>query len=807
MYRYGSSGGYRGRRRRSHRGRNLLIALVALLLAGTALAATGRGADLLNRVGLVGDPREQSQTADPTAGSTSVVASEGGQTESPTGATPTAGEGPDVTSTGLVPATEGIDAATVPPGVAGTGVPDATATKAPPPPTAKPSASPVETANAYLKNWQAGKYADMYKLLSKSARGEFKRDYFVERYTNITAGAAITSVEPKLGPDAEKRAQTQESLLSLPYTVKMNSALVGEFSEQNVLPLIKEDNVWRIQWSPSLIFKDLTADRRVNVLPYPTTRGNILDRSGKPLAVEGSIPELNIVPGEIKNEAQLLERVSKALGVSKQYVKDRYKNAGDPSWRMPIRALTPERQEQLEREIGDIPGVLFAERAAREYPLGEALAQVLGYVVPVSAEDLKKPEYRDYSPADVRGKGGLEEWGEQYLRGQIGGKISITTSDGAEEVRVVKEQPFRPGNNIYLNIDSDLQVKAEAELAGKVGATVAMDPNNGEILALVSEPSYDPNKFVIGISQEEFDKLNRKEANQPFVNRASGSSFPMASAFKPITMTAALAANLPKLRSRIWYSDGTWERLGEGDIRRDWKEGGHGQVNLVDGITESIDTVFYDLGFELYEKKYNYLSDHAEKWGLGKKFGVDGLVEAEGLVPRAGNPYPGWSQGDNVNLAIGQGFLRVSPLQAASVYSTIANGGTIYKPQLIRKIVAVGQGEKVIKEYKPQVVGKAPVKPEDMRLLQQALKTVTTAPNGTALNTFQDSPIPVAGKTGTGQQDERLPFAWFAGYAPADKPKVTVVTLAENAGEGSAIAAPIVRKVMEHYLKPPAARP
>jgi len=176
------------------------------------------------------------------------------------------------------------------------------------------------------------------------------------------------------------------------------------------------------------------------------------------------------------------------------------------------------------------------------------------------------------------------------------------------------------------------------------------------------------------------------------------------------------------------------------------------------------------------------------------------VVNASGQVPGPGVPYPGWGPGDNVNLSIGQGALNVSPLQTAMVYSTIANGGTIYKPLLIDRIVAGDGSGKIIKKYKPTVLGRAPVSQETMDVIHRALKDVTSSQVGTAYYVFKDFPIPVAGKTGTGQQDEKLPFAWFAAYAPADKPSITVVALAENAGEGSVIAAPVVKNVLADYF-------
>lgn len=814
MDRYGGSSGYRGRRRRSHRLRNSVIILLALLLGGVALANTSAGATVLERIGLR-DENTATLGGNPTAGPTNVAQAPGNDTTPSAQAEATAAtrspgkedtQAPEaqpsvqptapVSNDGVVPPTAVVPGPTKPAAKK--------KTPTPVPPTAVPAPDPLETANRYLQNWQAGHYGDMYKLLSKDARVRYKRDYFVDRYTNIATMATLENVEPKLLPEARKAARSQELLLRLPFNVKMETSQVGEIDQDNLLTLVKEDNLWRVQWDPSLIFKELSGDNLVRMNPYPTARGGIYDRNGKPLAIDGAIARLNVVPGEIKDEGKLLTEVSEALGVSKKFVKDQYKG-GQPQWKMPIRLLPRDKAQRIERQLDGIPGVVFDEAPGRVYPQGAVLAQILGYVGPIFAEDLKKPEYADYSPNEVIGRTGLEAWGEPYLRGRPGGKLVVMSPDGVE-VEVIKEKPFRPGNNIYLNIDLDLQKEAEQQMADRQGSIVALDPRNGEILTLASLPSFDPNKFVTGLSQEEFDRLNSKRAGYPFQNRSTGSSYPMASTFKPVTLAAALTAPLKNL-GRTWYDTGTWSKLGEHPPRGDWKPGGHGYLTLLEGLVQSCDIVFYDLGLELYQKDFNYLTDFAKKWHLGSPYGVDGVVEAAGNVPGPGNPNPGWGPGDNVNLAIGQGALQISPLQAANLYASIGNGGTIYRPNLIRRIVSAENSSKVIKEYKPAKLGRAPVSEKTMRMLQRGLKGVTTNPKGTASDVFRDSPIPVAGKTGTGQQDKKEPYAWFSGYAPADRPEVTVVAVAENAGEGHDIAAPMVRQLIEAYLKPPAARP
>ena len=775
MYRYGRYSGYR-RRRRARRLRILAIALVVVILVGSLLYTTRAGNNILSNIGLRGASPQATPTSNIAVQPTSIAAQ---PTSRPTTAT-SPSPGNNVPPTAVV-------------------TPEATPTSQPKPTaTSTPSKSPVETAKAYIANWEAGSYSDMYKLLSDESQKQYDRQYFVTRYQQIAAMATIQSVDASLNTSDAINAGNG-NIIRFPFNVTIHTRLVGDIKEQNLLTLVKEDGVWKVQWGPNMIFKDLSGDNLIRMFPYPAPRGSIYDRKGRPLAIEGTIAQIGVVPGQIKNEKVLLQRLSQALGVSEDYIKSRYQG-GQPDWFMPIRDLTKQKAAQLQKQVGDIPGVAFQERVGREYPQGPILAQVIGYVGSITAEDLKKPEYKDYSPTDVVGRAGLEAWGEPYLRGKPGGKLAVVTPDG-EIVKVIKEVRAVPGDDIYLNIDLDLQIQAEQELSkgGYRGAIVAMNPNNGDILALVSEPSYDPNDFVVGISQKEWEDLNRKSSGYPLINRATGSSYPMASTFKPISLAAALEAGIYKPTS-MFYDPGYWNKLGENPPRRDWKPGGHGWISLESGLVQSCDIVFYEVGLALYKKRFDYLSEFAKKWWLGRSPDVDGVVNASGQVPGPGVPYPGWGPGDNVNLAIGQGALNVSPLQVAMVYSTIANGGTIYKPLLIDRIVAGDGSGKIIKKYKPTVLGRAPVSQETMDVIHRALKDVTSSQVGTAYYVFKDFPIPVAGKTGTGQQDEKLPFAWFAAYAPADKPSITVVALAENAGEGSVIAAPVVKNVLADYF-------
>lgn len=834
MYRYGSSGvSGGGRRRRSHRLRNSLIGLLALLLAGTAFAATPPGRDVLDRVGVLKKDTPtvaNNPDASPTTSATAAVAGVRA-TATPAGdGDPTAASTPQPgqtnTSAPDATATQPEGPPTAPPIVPTGGNPQPTATggvlvgqptplaataTVPPLPTGTtvPAADPLDTANAFLRNWQAGRYAEMYKVVSeasviKAAGGRPPRDYFLDRYGKITERATITSVEPKLKPEAANEAKRQELLLRLPISVKMQTRQVGEIVEDNILTLVKEDDLWRVQWAPSLIFKDLAdPSHLIDLNKIQSPRGAIYDRAGKPLAVEGSIITVGVVPSKIKNENEVLTRLSAATGIPRQDIQASYKG-GNPEWFYDVQSLTKERATQLQASLANLEGVDFQARAGREYPQGRVLSQILGWVGPIFADDLKKPEYAGYSETDLIGRDGLEKWGEQYLRGRPGGELFVKTADEVK-VKTIKEQKAQKGADIYLNIDLALQAKADQELNVRKlwGSIVAIDPNNGEILAAASAPTFDPNEFVIGISDARYRQLTDPKNGNPFQNRATNSAYPMASTFKPITMAAALTYPLPDIDTKTWYDTGTWNR--DGTQRGDWKPGGHGYIQLIDALIQSCDIVFYDLGYELWRKDPAYLSDFAKKWGLGASPDIAGVYQTAGLVPGPGNPTPLWNPGDNVNLAIGQGYLQASPVQAANVYATFANGGTVYQPRLVNRVVAADG--KVLQNYPKKVMGKVPVNEKTMNRVKYGMELVANDPPGTAYSTFRDFSIKTAGKTGTGEEDMKKPLAWYAGYAPFEQAKVAVVAVAENAGQGSQIAAPIVREMFETYLRQSQARP
>jgi len=318
---------------------------------------------------------------------------------------------------------------------------------------------------------------------------------------------------------------------------------------------------------------------------------------------------------------------------------------------------------------------------------------------------------------------------------------------------------------------------------------------------MVSYPAFNPNDFATGVSTEVWNALTADTRN-PMLNRATQALYPPGSIFKVVTMAAGLekAGYTP---GSPFTCTGVWTGLGSGWTKTCYNKAGHGDLDLVRGLTQSCDVVFYTLGKSLYDANPQALPDMAKAFGLGAQTGIDLTGEASGLVPdeawKRQTRGEGWYPGDNVNLAIGQGDLLVTPLQIATLYAAIANGGTLYRPHLLAKVPAWAEGEQDV-VAQPEVIGRLPVSAENLGAIQRGLEGVTQQPYGTSWRVFQGMTVSVAGKSGTAENIFELPHSWWVGYAPADNSQIVVVAVVENVGEGSKFAAPVVRQVLEAWL-------
>jgi penicillin-binding protein 2 len=664
-----------------------------------------------------------------------------------------------------------------------------------PSPTPAPSPTPIPTpsnvAERYLKAWEASRFEEMYDLLSRLSQETISRERFVQRHKDITEGSTILSLQASLmGPEPPQA----EGRVDVPFAVAMATARVGEIQEENRLPLVQEDGLWRVSWSPSLFFKDLTPDGRVSFDPVDAVRGTIYDRKGRPIAAEGEMVSVGLVPGRIEDEAAVLSAFQRRLNVSPERARAAMANA-QPHWFVPLRDLSSEQAAEVRAELDVLPGVMFQTRPARTYPNGPVAAHVVGYISRVTAEEMEKLASKGYGEDDVVGRMGIEAWADEKLAGEGGGRLSVVSPLG-ERLKLIAQKPARDGEHVHLSIDLDLQRLAEQSLGEQAGSVVLLDARSNAVLALASYPRFDPNKFVTGFSQEEWDKLSGDERH-PFQNRPVASAYPVASTFKAVTMAAGLEQGGFTPESPFECT-GRWA-VGDGTFLGDWLPQGHGRLSLFQGLVESCNIVFYEVAKELDSIDPEILPSFANGFGFGRPTGLVGLHEEAGLVPdpdwKRANEGIGWYLGDSVNLAIGQGAFLATPLQLANAYAAIARGGELMAPLLL------GEGAAPNVQFTPRPAGSVPASPATLESIRQAMKLVTSDPKGTASYAFRGSNLSVAAKTGSAEVQGPDSHAWFAAFAPAEQPEIVLVVMVEEKGMGSEVAAPVARKILEGYAR------
>ncbi|BAU15941.1 penicillin-binding protein 2 (plasmid) [Leptolyngbya sp. NIES-3755] len=534
----------------------------------------------------------------------------------------------------------------------------------------------------------------------------------------------------------------------------------------------------------------LAEQNRIRLISTSEERGKILDRKGRILA--GSKLSYSVVLQPIAHQPaewnSILSRLSKILGISTANLENYLKQSGYRS-RQPIvvkRGINVAEVTRIKEQLSGFQGVEVRPALMRDYPHKTLAAHVLGYVGEIDAETMRSRQGQDYHFGDLVGKAGIEAVYESQLRGQQGGQ-QVEINGLGQIVRKLADKPAQPGQDVQLTIDLDLQKAAEDALGDRTGAIVALNPSNGEVLAMASRPGFDPNLFVKQISSQAWQQLQAKQF--PFLNRAL-QAYPPASTFKIVTTTAALESGKYTPNTVL----GTYPYLstGGGQI---WESNraGFGQVGFVDALAWSSNTFFAQVAIGTEAKP---LLDWAKRFGFGETTGIEvSNEEAHGLVPdpdwKQKQLKEGWYVGDTINTAIGQGMLQATPLQIAVMFSAVGNGGYRVKPSLVKKsqvIPVQNQGNALN------------LKPETLRVLQAGLRSVVSKGTGQALN---ESTLPsVSGKSGTAEDPPRPNHAWFGAYAPSDNPKIVVVAFAENSGGGGgAIAAPMIRQVMDVYFK------
>ncbi|MDH4231331.1 MAG: penicillin-binding protein 2 [Nitrospirota bacterium] len=553
--------------------------------------------------------------------------------------------------------------------------------------------------------------------------------------------------------------------------------------------------LWQLQILEGDELRKISESNRLRVIKVPAPRGIIFDRNGIPLVKNTPYFCASVIPEEF--DAASIPSLARVLHMTEDELREKLdRTAQSPFTPVKLKEdLSFEDVSYIEARRSDFPGLIVEIEVGREYLYGGIGAHVIGYLGKLTPSQSKDPEFNDVPLNAFIGQWGVEKFFDKSLRGTAGQRIIEVDAIG-REIRLLKEKPPVKGADLNLSLDIALQKAAEDAFEGKAGALVALKADTGEILGLVSEPSFDPNRFAKGIRSEDWRALTT-DKKVPMLNRAIQSQYPPGSTFKIITAIAALEEGAmdttAKVDCRGGINYGRW-RFGC------WKKTGHNVVSLHRALVESCDVYFYEAGKRVgFDKVYDY----ATMFGLGEETGFPIGRERKGLIPNSKwkqeTRKTAWYLGETFINSIGQGYVAATPIQMAVMMNAVSNGGNIYKPS-------------ILKGAEPVVVKKALVSPGTMEAVRSALQGVVSESGGTGY-AAKSSTVSIGGKTGTAQvvgirkdskdlAEHLRDHAWFVAFAPVEKPEIAMSVLVEHGGHGGTAAAPIAKKAIEAYMLP-----
>ncbi|MBI5190575.1 MAG: penicillin-binding protein 2 [Nitrospirae bacterium] len=562
--------------------------------------------------------------------------------------------------------------------------------------------------------------------------------------------------------------------------------------------------LWYLQVVRGKYYRELSESNRIREVDIRPPRGILYDRNGVIIAANTPSYSVIFTPEDAKDSPGTVEKLGAILGMTTGDIEARIKSERNRNPYKPIRVkenASFEEVSEVEARKDDLPGVIVQVELRRYYPYGEFASHLLGYIGKVTPEQLEKEEYKGLPPDFLIGQYGIERTFDRYIRGEPG-KRGVEVDAMGRQVRVIYNTEPAAGQDMVLTLDYKAQKAAEDAMGDQPGAIVAIEPRTGEVLAMTSRPGFDPNIFPLGLTPAEWAYLTQDEG-KPLNNRALQGQFPPGSTFKLAMALAGLETGKFASVNGVFCSGGWF--FGN-RVFHCWKREGHGTVALHKAVVESCDIYFYKLGdlmgIDNIHKYSTYL-------GLGKQTGV-GIREKDGLIPstewKQRVRHDKWYPGETLSCAIGQGYISTTPIQLARMVATIANGGTLYQPSVVREIR--GRDGKPVASFPPVVLGEAPVKREHLQFIMDAMKGVVEEPGGTA-HSAKSEHVTVGGKTGTaqviglgkGRGKKYQDHAWFVAVAPVEDPKIAVCVLVEHGGHGGSTSAPLAKKVIEAYLR------
>lgn len=541
-------------------------------------------------------------------------------------------------------------------------------------------------------------------------------------------------------------------------------------------------------------FLRLSQTARLRLIPLANPRGLIVDRNERVIADNTASFSIGVIPESLENpEKTLLKLKSIFPDIDLRKAEVKVKKVKNPFRPVVLKeGIDISKVTYIEERGEEFPSVVILSQPVRSYPYGKLLSHIVGYLGEVNKNELKNLSFLGVEAGDLVGKMGIEEVYNSYLQGEKGGRQVEVDVYGRVLKTIFQKDPL-PGDTVYLTIDVNIQKIAREEMGDRKGVVIIANPYTGEILSMLSLPSFDPNLFARGISGEKWLELSRNPEN-PLENRAVRGEYPPASTFKIVLVTAALETGKATPFTKF-YCPGYY-KIGK-RIFKCWKKEGHGWLNLKDALIHSCDVYFYQLGLKLGVKN---IIHYARLFGLGKPTGIDLGSEKKGFLPT-----PEWKEklykevwypGDTANLSIGQGYILVTPIQMLDLISAVANGGYLVRPHLVKKIV--DENGNTVFNFTPEKVKKIPISKSTLEFLHEALAGVVKRGTGWRAN---NKVVKIAGKTGTAQlAGDKNPHNWFIGYAPADNPKLSIVVLVENKKEEISIAPQIAGRILSRIF-------
>ncbi|MFQ5673450.1 MAG: penicillin-binding protein 2 [Nitrospinales bacterium] len=573
--------------------------------------------------------------------------------------------------------------------------------------------------------------------------------------------------------------------------------------------------IWYLQIIKSQHFRGMSESNRIRLVSLPGYRGMMKDRNGETLVNIRPSFNLYIRPEDVKDLSKTLTALARKIDFDGDKAKQNLRKAR-PFQDVLVKAdISRQEVAILEENKLSLPGVNLKVVPLRNYVYDDMASQTLGFLGEISRAKLENPRYANYRQGDLIGKDGLESVYENFLRGQKGYQ-EVEVDVSGRDLRVVNRLPPKSGNHLILTLDQRVQQTVERLMAGTPenpvsGSVVVMKAHTGEILAITSKPSFDPNRFATGISRAEWRDLVA-DAMHPLQNRAIDGQYPPGSTYKIITAYAGLQEKIITPETVI-KCPGSF-RLGRRTYRC-WKKGGHGAITVYDALKQSCDVFFYTVGHHL---GIDRLARYAGAFGLGRYTKINLTGEKPGLIPtsewKKSARGESWLPGETISASIGQGYNLVTPLQQANLMAAVANGGILLRPYLVKRIE--DPDGNVVEEFHPRVERRIDIQPETLTLIRDALRGVVNEPHGTARSARLKNVL-VAGKTGTAQvvgmkkgdeelDKEEIPYrfrdhAWFIAFAPYERPEIVVSIIVEHGGHGGHTAAPIAREIMKTYFK------